>query len=203
MVTYIWGNSIKKRAQFSKINNDEEIYIDDMRIACDVIRDGVYCYALEDRLFKKMRVGDFVSYSRIMFDNEATNVKHVKKMLKSVGYRLGLGRKLSALSDSDYLKILFVARAKETTRSVYLNLDGWQFNRKNARRMKKLTEDLSDYSVCVLVSDLRFCKYGDDVLYFGNGELTVVDGEMERKKMSKRKLASLLKTECVSADSGA
>ncbi len=195
MVTYVLGNSIKKRAYFSKMNTDTEIYIDDMRVACDVIRKGTYCYAVEGRPFKNMRVGDYVAYSRSMFDSEIRNVRHIKKLLKSVGYGKSLNKKLGKLKESDYLKVLLASRLKPTTRAVCFNLDLWKYCAKNLRKVKKLASALSCFSLCFLVSDMRFCRAGGDVLYLTSShDLVLLDGEFKRKRMCKRKVTALVKS---------
>ncbi len=202
MVTFILGNSIKKRAYFSKIENTEELYIDDMRIACDVVKDGVYCYALEDVPFKNMRVDDYVAYSRSLFDKEITCRKYLKRLLKSVGYGGLLRKKLYKLSECDYFKVLLASRLKETTRTVYFNLDTWKYSAKNRRKMWKFLDSLSAFSICVLVSDIRFCGYDSDVLYLtATRDLVLLDGECKRKQLSKRKIYSLLKTESLALES--
>ena len=196
MITYILGNSIKKRAQFAKINNDEELYIDDMHIACDTVSKGIYYYAVERRLFKNMRACDFVAYSRSLFDAQATNFKQIKRIMKGVGYKGRITKKLSKVSDVDYLKILLASRIKDTTRTVYFNLDEWKYSAKNVKRMKKLFSELVELSVLALVSDIRFCEYGNDVLYFTKGsDLVVLDCELKRKKTSKRRILSMLRRE--------
>lgn len=195
MVTYVLGNSIKKRAYFSKMNTDTEIYVDDMRVACDVIRRGTYCYAVEGRPFKNMRVGDYVAYSRSMFDGEIRNVKHIKKLLKSVGYGKSLHKKLGKVKEGDYLKVLLASKLKPTTRAVCFNLDLWRYNAKNLRRINKLANSLARFSICFLVSDMRFCKAGGDVLYLTSShDLVLLDGEFKRKRTSKRKVTALVKS---------
>ncbi len=196
MVTYILGNSIKKRAQFSKINNEEELYIDDMHIACDIVSKGIYYYAVEGRLFKNMRACDFVAYSRSLFDAQATNIKHLKRIMKAVGYNGLISKKLSKVSDIDYLKILVASKIKDTTRAIYFNLDEWKYTAKNAERMKKLFSGLSELSVFALVSDIRFSSGGNDVLYLTSAhDLVLLDGEFRRIKTSKRRVLSMLKCE--------
>ncbi len=194
MITYILGNSIIKRTQFSRINNEEEVYIDDLHISCDVVRNGIYCYATECRPFKNMRVCDFVLYSRSLFDNEINDVKQVKKIMRSVGYRGCLTRKLSTVNKVDYLRTLIASRIKDTTRTVYFNLDEWRYSAKSAKRMQKLFNGLTSLSICVLVSDMRFCEYGSDVLYLTTArEFVKLDGVIKRKRTSKRRVLSMLK----------
>lgn len=193
MLSYVLGNSIKKRARFVRIKSDEELYIDDMSIACDVIKNGVYYYATESRPFKNIRVGDFISYSRSLFDKDAINKKHVRSLLKSVGYKGSLRQKISKVSAIDYLKILVCSKVKDTTRVLYLNLDVFSYSIKNLKRLKKLAYDLSNFTLYFLVSDLRFCENGDEILYLNSSsELVELSGEYKRKKTSKRKIYSIL-----------
>lgn len=204
MVTYILGNSIRKRARFSCVSGEEELYIDDMKIACDVMREGVYCYATEGRPFKNMRVVDFVAYARCMFDKEAKNSKYIKNLLKSVGYHGLISKKIGRVNVSDYLRILLASRIKDTTRTLYVNLDTWQYSAKNLRKMKNLFSSLLNFSVCALVSDIRFCEYGDEVLYLTKDrDLVVMDGECKRKRMSRKKVMSYQNVENSCEENGA
>jgi hypothetical protein len=130
-----------------------------------------------------------------MFDSEIRNVRHIKKLLKSVGYGKSLNKKLGKLKESDYLKVLLASRLKPTTRAVCFNLDLWKYCAKNLRKVKKLASALSCFSLCFLVSDMRFCRAGGDVLYLTSShDLVLLDGEFKRKRMCKRKVTALVKS---------
>ena len=195
MVTFVLGNSIKKRAVYSVKNSESEVYVDDMRITCDLIRNGVYYYVTDKRLFVNMQVGDFVLYSRILFDgNTVKDRKKLRALLRSLGYNSSLKRKIGKVDIEDYIKILFASKVKDSTEKVYVNLDGWKYSRKNLRRLVALMRAFCKYSLVFLVSDFRFCKGDCSVLYQrSDGETVAIEREKERMRLSKNKFLAFAK----------
>ena len=195
MVSFILGNSIKKRAYYCAKNNGEEVYIDDMHLCADTVKNGVYYYAMGKRPFVNMQVGDFVAYSRILFDGEIKDKRKVKALLKGLCYKKSVAKKLGKLTKEDYVKVLLASKIKDTTQKVYINLDSWIFNNKNVNRIKKLANAFAKYSVYFLVSDFRFSVLGGKSIYHNiDGNSFNLDSEKTRKKVAKNRVLSLIKS---------
>lgn len=195
MVSFILGNSIKKRAYYCAKNNGEEVYIDDMRLCADTVKNGVYYYAMGKRPFMNMQVGDFVAYSRILFDGEIKDKRKVKALLKGLCYKKSIAKKLGKLTKEDYVKVLLASKIKDTTQKIYINLDSWIFNKGNVKRVKKLATAFAKYSVYFLVSDFRFSVLGGVSLYHNiDGNSFNLDNEKTRKKVAKNRVLSMIKS---------
>ena len=117
------------------------------------------------------------------------------KITDETGSKTSQYKKLGKVKEGDYLKVLLASKLKPTTRAVCFNLDLWRYNAKNLRRINKLANSLARFSICFLVSDMRFCKAGGDVLYLTSShDLVLLDGEFKRKRTSKRKVTALVKS---------
>ena len=195
MVTFILGNSIKKRASYKTKNAQEEVYIDDMHLCADAVKGGVYYFATCKRPFLNMRAIDFVAYSRVLFDEKSKENKRVKSLLKSLGYNASINKKIGKVKSEDYIKILLASKVKDCTKSVYINLDAWKYNGKNVRKIKNLILSLSRYDLHFLVSDFRFCALGSYSVYQKeDGNSFCLDNIEQRKRARKNKIGALIKS---------
>ena len=195
MVTFVLGNSIKKRAYYCAKNNGEEVYIDDMRLCADTVKNGVYYYATDKRPFVNMQVRDYIAYSRILFDGECKEKRKIRSLLKSLGYKISPKKKLGKIKNEDYIKVLVASKIKDNTKSIYVNLDSWKYCKRNEKRIRNLINAFSKYSLYFLVSDFRFCAMeGNSIYHNVDGNFFSIDGEKCRKKVAKSRVLSLIKS---------
>jgi hypothetical protein len=161
----------------------------------DAVKGGVYYFSTEKIPFKNMQVGDFVAYSRSLFDGYVKDEKSLKALLKSVGYNGSRRVKLGKVGDEDFVKVLLASKLKTGTEKVYINVDRWKYNKVNVKKVRNLMGNLRRFDLFFLVSDFRFCTVGGNCLYQTQDDLLLNLGSIEqRKRASKSKVGALIKS---------
>ena len=157
MITYYIGNVRVKRKMFrEKRENSAEA--DNPDVLADFMLNGKVCFVLGDIPFSDMRVGEYLAYARALKTRLPLSASGAKELLRRVGVKIPLWRKMAQLTRLQFRFVLLAAAYNDDTRQVWLNLDGIAysaFTRISARKMLSALER-GFGEVHVSVSDYRF-----------------------------------------------
>ncbi len=172
MVTYYIGNIRDKRKYFRR-KREYAASADNCDVLADFRLGGKICFVLGDIPYGDMRVGEYLGYACALKTRLPLNDAAAKEMLRRVGLRVNLDRKLRRLPREIFRVLLLATAVESSTREVWLNLDGVAYSffsrkriRRMVRRMKKNYEN-----VHVAVSDVRFIPRRARVLAASSGAM--------------------------------
>lgn len=192
MITYYIGNVRGKRKLF-RTPRAGAASADNCDVLADFMLDGKVCFVLGDIPYADMRVGEYLAYSRSLKTRLPLSAAAAKELLKRVGLKISLDRRMSSLSRLEFRFVLLAAAHDDETVEVWLNLDGIAYSAFSRRRMGRLLGGLArgfDF-VNVAVSDHRFIPKSAKVMAVTKND--VVEG---RSMSASRKYIKMRFTRC-------
>lgn len=153
---YLVGDSAEKRrlmraggACVARALNDE---------VSSVVRvEGRDYYVVGKHPFAAFGVWKYMRYERALVSDKPLTKKEAKALLKRLGVRVRLGKKLGRLPATLRRAVTLAARLTEHTTTLALQMDGTPFGRRENRRLRRFVRKTSDtFAVWVSVTDSRF-----------------------------------------------
>ena len=157
MITYYIGNIREKRKLFRSPHEGAAVADN-----CDVLADfgvnGKICMVLGDIPYADMRVGEYLSYTRALKAQAPLSAESAGKLLRRVGVKVSLDKKMGSLSRFYFRGVLLAAALNDDTTEAWLNLDGIAYSPAAKMGMlamlRRATRNFEN--VHVSVSDYRF-----------------------------------------------
>jgi hypothetical protein len=165
MVGYILGDSAAKRKVFGSRTGFDEIYVDNSEVIATVKGGDGWYYAVGEIPFADMSVESYVAYSRALFDAQNMSRKRICSLLKKTGFSKKSRIRMKKLDTFDFRKVQIASKLREDSKTVYINLDGVEYSKRNLRRVQRLIKSLKGLDVFLIVSDVAFVRYPSKVLF--------------------------------------
>ena len=162
MITYCIGDVKAKRKYFlEQAVEEKNEYLDNDELLAVKEEGGKTMFAVGEIPFSNMKVGDYITYQRSSVTKNAVRVQEVKYYSKLFALDLSLRKKMRSLCVIDYRKAQFLSNYTLTVRSVYINLDGFLYSKKNRKKLEKFINGLRRYfHLYISISDSRFIPLG-------------------------------------------
>ncbi len=197
MVIYCVGDTAMKRKDFRE-KRDGKLSLDNEEVLGVVKDGGAVYFAVGAIPFANMSVYEFVSYSRSLCFDKCSN-REIRYYSKLFGFSLKLYKKMRRLSVVKFRAAQFLAGFSPQVKEIYMNFDGLEYTRKNAKELASLLKKASKfYEVFVSVSDSRFIPASATLRrYDGQGVITEIRASDYRcEKENKKTLLSIMKESC-------
>lgn len=194
MVIYCVGDTAMKRKDFRE-KRDGKLSLDNDEVIGVVKDDGGVYFAVGAIPFANMSVYEFVAYSRSLCFDKCSN-REIKYYSKLFGFSLALYKKMRTLSVVKYRSAQFLAGFSPQVKEIYMNFDGLEYTRKNAKELAVLLKKVSKfYEVFVSVSDSRFIPVSATLRrYDAQGVITEIrSSDYSCEKANKKTLLSIMK----------
>lgn len=173
MITYYIGNVREKRFLFRKFRPCAAM-ADNADVLCDFRLNGKMCFVLGDIPYGDMRVGEYLAYARALKTKLPMGDDAAKALLRKVGVRAGVRRKMKNLPRDVFRAVLLAAALNDDTRAVWINYDGVAYSFFSRARIRRQlhTAAKSFEEVHAAVSDYRFIPRAAHTLVAADGVLT-------------------------------
>ncbi|MCL2599513.1 MAG: hypothetical protein FWD76_06385 [Firmicutes bacterium] len=157
-IVYCIGDAGAKRNDFrAKGRLSNALYIDNDDVALDFCVDGDNYFVATKLPFAKFCVYQYICYQTSLCRKTRISKKQCTRMLKGVGLKVPLHKKIGALSKIEYRAVLIACRKVFNTLNIFINCDGVEFCKKNQRQLDKMVLALcKTVRVYVSISDSRF-----------------------------------------------
>lgn len=187
-VYYCVGNIGVKRKDFRSPRENSICADNDDVLSYFSLSGKLYCL-LSSLPFSDMLVRDYIAYQRALQRCKPFSDKEIKYLMKAVGCKLGLYRRIGTLSRVQFRHVQLAAKWSIDTKTLYVNLDGLHYCRKNAVQVRKMLDSLKEnFEVYVALSDSRFVPKGSHIIeYSQDGSAKVLKARAQLSKLTPKK----------------
>lgn len=154
-ILYLTGDSAEKRRLLrSGGTNVARAMNDEVSVVCRV--KGKDYYVVGKHPFAAFSVYKYLRYERALLSPSPLTKKQARSLLKRVGLRVGLRRKLGGLCFVKRRLVQLAARLTDKTAILAINLDGAPYSEKLRRRLRRAVRRLSRaFGLWIAVTDSR------------------------------------------------
>lgn len=197
MVNYCVGSIGVKRSRFLDCGKSSVCADNDDIIGFFSLSGKLYC--LPGKLpFGNLTVKSYLCYRRSLLNDgcRPISLREIKFLLKNVGCRLNLNRKVRTLTRVEFRLLTLAAKWQPECTTVFLNFDGLCYHRAIKREMRRALKRLSEkYEVFAAVSDSRFIPKKARVLTYSSDGVTTTEKPRKQKSVpvSSRALKKFVK----------
>lgn len=154
-ITYLIGDSAEKRRMMRSCGKGVARALNDEVSAVCRVKGKDY-YVVGKHPFGAFTVWQYLRYERALLSPSPITKKEAKALLKSVGVKTALWKKLGRLPFAERRLVQAAARMTSDTVTVAINLDGAPYSRALRASLRRATKRLGKkYAVWVAVTDSR------------------------------------------------
>lgn len=189
MINYCVGNVGHKRNYFRSQKDESIVSIDNDEVLSTFMLDKKLYFIIGDIPFANMSIYQYISYFRALTINIPLKKAQIKKELKNIAFNRAISCYMKNLSVVEYRLVNLAAKLQPTTKTIYINFDGVEFNNKNKMLINRYLKHLSKkFEIFVSVSDYRFVSLKGNVLNFTENTIENNNAMMKNKVITKGKL---------------